>query len=590
MARRSASISALGVVAALLAACGSPVTPSAAPSAAPSIPIALDITLEAGSAAAASIGAAGGTITAASAAGVTYEFVVPPLALLSATEITMTPVSAIGGLPLSGGFVAGVDFAPSGLVLAEPGTLTITANRQPAGDQRLVGFSYEDTPGSFNLAAAKASAGAITIPVGHFSAAGAGFGTTQDIESMYMTNPTAPGTSQIAIGVLAEAFFSEPRDGAYELGVMERWFDFIVLPEINAVTTDAQLVGAASTYRMWDYFAPDALGIYEVIPGGRDAPSLVSRRTAWLEAYVAKVRPAIDGNLQLCAAPGIASARLAALDNALFWSRMARIVHGVATEANGLDLASFQASVCAQGMTQQLTLADPLSSGVAANLDATFALRFTDGQVVPANFVVRATGQGATLQFPQFTAATPPGFSTGLVTPTGGAVTIDLAVCYAGGGILGFIAFADEICHAEHVVREVGHGCTSDPMTISSLGDDPDKIYVVFDGASTCRLVAEIGDDHFPGNGADVVISIDTDPDETTWDAEDSDDDDDGLSWQEVGGFGQNIASGASRTIRSRHVATGQVFEITLTVRVELVSGGPDTRMTVENVSIVAVD
>ncbi|HEX5149041.1 MAG TPA: hypothetical protein VFW02_08165, partial [Candidatus Limnocylindrales bacterium] len=153
-----------------------------------------------------------------------------------------------------------------------------------------------------------------------------------------------------------------------------------------------------------------------------------------------------------------------------------------------------------------------------------------------------------------------------------------------------FMDFANEICVVEVIERAVGIGCASDPLTIASLDDDPDKIYVVFDGVSSCRLVAEIGDDHFPGDGSNVALSIDTDPDETTWDAEDSDDDDDGLNWAEAGGFGQDFASGATRTFRSRHVATGQLFEITVTVSVELVSGGSDTRMTVENASIVAVD
>ena len=600
MSRRSASISAIsrrarvGIVAVLVAACQSQATPTPAPSASPSGPFELDITVEATTAAGALLGPAGGTITTTSDAGVTYEFVVPPLALPGGTQITMTPISAVGGLPLSGGFVAGVDFAPSGLVLAQPGTLTISVSRQPTADQRLVGFGYGDGAESFHLAPAKAGPEAITLSVSHFSTVGAGFGTTQDIEALWIlqsNDPETPATSQIAVAVIVEAFMQTPRDGAEELAIMERWFDFVILPELEAVTTDAQLVSAVSAYETWRTEVPEGLDMYQVMPGGRDAPSLVSRRASWEAAFAAKARLAMERNLQLCAAPGIASARVAALDNALFWHRVARWLYFVATEGSGLDLAAFQGAACAQGLSQNLTLDDPLTTAQAANLDVTFALRFTDGQVVPGNFVVTALGEGAAMQFPERTAASPPGFYSGVVTPTGAGagVSLGLNACYAGGDVLVLIGLADEICVVEVIERPVGLDCASDPLTITSIGDDPDKIYVVFDGASTCRLVGEVGDNHFPGDGSDVVLSIDTDPNETTWDGEDSDDDSDGLNWQEVGGFGQDFASGDTQTFRSRHVATGQVFEVTVTVRVEQ-TGGRNTRMTVEDVRITAAD
>ena len=603
MSRRSASNSSIGrrvgqgLVAVLLVACQSQATPSGVPSGVPSAspagPFELAITVEAATAASALIGAGGGTITATADAGVTYEFVVPPLALASPTEITMTPLSAIDGLPLSGGFVAGVDFAPSGLVLAQPGTLTITANRQPGADQRLVGFSYGDRADSFHLAPAKASSEAITIGVSHFSTAGAGFGTTQDIEALWILQlgNQVPGTSFEFVDLLISAAAEVPRDGPAELALMEDWFDEIVLPAVKDATTDAQLIGAISTYEMWRKTLPEFTGVFDVVPGGADAPSLMSRRSAWETAFASKARVAMERNLQLCAAPGIASSRVAALDNALFWHRLARHAYFVATPEHGLDLASFQAATCAQGISQDLTLVDPLTAGEAANLDVTFALQFADGQVVPANYVVTALGEGAGMQFPERTAASPPGFYTGVVTPSGagGGVSIGLNACYAGSDLLVLMGVADEICVVEVIERGVGVACAGDPLSITSVGDDPDKIYVVFDGASTCRLVGEIGDDHFPGDGSDVVLSIDTDPGETTWDGEDSDDDDDGLNWDEVGGFGQNFASGATRTFRSRHVATGQVFRVTVTVDVQELSGG-DTRMTVSRVSITAVD
>ena len=122
------------------------------------------------------------------------------------------------------------------------------------------------------------------------------------------------------------------------------------------------------------------------------------------------------------------------------------------------------------------------------------------------------------------------------------------------------------------------------PETITSIDDDPDKIYVMFDGASNCRLVSEVGDNGFQGDASDMVISIDTDPDESGWDGEDSDADSDGVNWDAVSGFGQNISPG-THTLRSRHVATGVLYDIKVTVQVEQL-GGDNTRMTVRDVSI----
>jgi hypothetical protein len=81
---------------------------------------------------------------------------------------------------------------------------------------------------------------------------------------------------------------------------------------------------------------------------------------------------------------------------------------------------------------------------------------------------------------------------------------------------------------------------------------------------------------------------MDTDPEERVWDGEPTDDDSDGTSWQAVSGYGQNLSSG-SHTFRSRHLATGTVYEITITVRVEQL-GGDNTRMTASDITIRAVN
>jgi hypothetical protein len=83
----------------------------------------------------------GGTISATRADGTVFTVTFPPNALLSDETITMTPVISVAGLPISGGFVAGVQLTPDGLELFQPAHLTIQpAVSVPINQQ--IGFSY----------------------------------------------------------------------------------------------------------------------------------------------------------------------------------------------------------------------------------------------------------------------------------------------------------------------------------------------------------------------------------------------------------------------------------------------------------------
>ncbi len=339
-------------------------------------------------------------------------------------------------------------------MFAKPATLTITTNPQPGANQRLVGFTYQGTGQALGLAPAKGGQSSIALSVLHFSGVGAGFGTAQDIDALFQGSNPPPQSSQFYFDMLVIALNDNPH--RFELSLMELWFDRVILPMLNAVSTDAQLVAAVGAYGDWEGETPLLLDTYSFIPGGRNAPTLASRRAQWEQLFVAKVKQAIAGNEQICAAPGLTASRVTALDNAIFWYRMTDFGLGLATAQNGLDLASFQAGLCAHSVTESLTLANPLANS-ANTLDATFKLVFTGGQlVVPANFFVTATASGATLALPDATALTPPGFITGSVTPSSTAgVTVDLKACYAGpmNQALALGNSRDEICHTEHIVR-----------------------------------------------------------------------------------------------------------------------------------------
>src|SRR3954469_10594636 len=63
--------------------------------------------------------AAGGSLVTFGADGTTFFVIVPPRAVTHAQRVTLTPITRVDGLPLSGGFVAGVQVGTDELQLAK---------------------------------------------------------------------------------------------------------------------------------------------------------------------------------------------------------------------------------------------------------------------------------------------------------------------------------------------------------------------------------------------------------------------------------------------------------------------------------------
>ena len=121
----------------------------------------------------ATIGPAGGTISAQGGGGITYALEIPAGALSQETELTVTPLASIVGLPLTGGRPVGVDFAPDGLAFAQPATLRITYPGKVPAD--LVGFTHsgQGATNDFGLEGGELVGKTLLLPIKHFSTAGA---------------------------------------------------------------------------------------------------------------------------------------------------------------------------------------------------------------------------------------------------------------------------------------------------------------------------------------------------------------------------------------------------------------------------------
>jgi hypothetical protein len=113
----------------------------------------------------------GGTLTTTGADGTVFTLTLPANALLSDELITMTPVKSLGNMPSGTNFVAGVELQPDGLLLLQPGTLTIQSPTAPAGPP--VGFEYSNGGQSFNFDPLPLiNTPVFTLSIDHFSGHG----------------------------------------------------------------------------------------------------------------------------------------------------------------------------------------------------------------------------------------------------------------------------------------------------------------------------------------------------------------------------------------------------------------------------------
>ncbi|MGE0442272.1 MAG: Ig-like domain-containing protein [Gemmatimonadales bacterium] len=430
----------------------------------------VSLTLGAASAVTRVVGQAGDTLRATGPDGTTYQLAIPPLALAQPVPITMTPVVTAGGLPLAGGLIGGVDLAPSGLAFATTATLVITTTKSVAAGQRVVGLGYHASGDSLSLGAAKAAGGAVTMAIQHFSGALAGFGTNEDIEALFFARATDPTAGAYHGAELLMASVASPRDVAAERRIIEDWWDGVVMPALMAVTTDSQLVRARNIRNDLEWTA-DLAGTTELVPGGL-ATLLGPRALAWDQEFQRRAKQAIEGNLSVCRTPGLLSSRIAALDNALFWYRIATVGTDADPAAQGLTPEWLRGLQCATVVAEPVVLPDPLAVGTNT-LDASFKLRLApDNVTAPADFKVAATVTGASHTLPGATAATPAGFYTGTIVPdgSGDAVTILLTACYFHGEAAAALGVVNEVCGDHFISRGAESGFQVDYQGQLSMG------------------------------------------------------------------------------------------------------------------------
>lgn len=182
------------------------------------------------------IGPEGGAITASGRDGTTFTLTVPAQALLQPTEITMTPLTSVEGVPFGEGPMA-VQLEPSGLTFFDFVTLTIQpATDLPIDQQIPIAATGE---GYLEMPFADISDGVLRLQLQHFSSAGATKGVLAD---------TAPWRARLGGDVEArlssvaarellhyrQSDEDSPVPESFWRWLREAWWEHVMKPRLDA--------------------------------------------------------------------------------------------------------------------------------------------------------------------------------------------------------------------------------------------------------------------------------------------------------------------------------------------------------------------
>ena len=151
----------------------------------------VNVKLDAGHAATQHIPVEGGTLRATAADGTRYTLTLPKDALLKDVTVTMTPVSLIEGLHLSGKTVTAVHLAPEGLGLFKPATLLIEPGT-PVPLKEQISFAFEGSGQKLHLYPLTKDPKTIAFDIMHFSGYGMGQGSAADAQSLSSASQSSP--------------------------------------------------------------------------------------------------------------------------------------------------------------------------------------------------------------------------------------------------------------------------------------------------------------------------------------------------------------------------------------------------------------
>lgn len=222
----------------------------------------------------------GGYLSLFAPDGTFYTLTVPPKAVLSDVDLTMTLAGSVTGSPLGDTLVGAVDIGPSGLQLLQPAMLTITpATPVTVGEEGP--FAADPDGSGFHLTPLAADPSTLTLPVDDLGVVGVLRSDQPQRDAMVsQALPDAKAQlSQELSQLLHDARASgEGLDLDAVAGLLDAYRDAVVVPLLSAAETDhTQFARALEEWLGWERQRA-LLGLGE---DGMDPDLMASFRTAF---------------------------------------------------------------------------------------------------------------------------------------------------------------------------------------------------------------------------------------------------------------------------------------------------------------------
>jgi hypothetical protein len=225
----------------------------------PVAPISITPVIDPATSVSADVSPVGGSLQLTNVDGYRFTLTFPDGALAGPETITMTAVTSVGGLPLSGGLRAAVSLEPEGLEFSQPVRLDITS---PVGfaATRTIGFGANSNGMEFALTPSFLTNDTVTLYLWHFTLGGVGEGTVGDAQTQAANGPDSPSDryqQQVAATLIAcKADPSCDINGDAKLDELANeligMFDNVVKPQLKQATADDSIVMAAVvTFLEW---------------------------------------------------------------------------------------------------------------------------------------------------------------------------------------------------------------------------------------------------------------------------------------------------------------------------------------------------
>jgi hypothetical protein len=343
----------------------------------------------------ATIGPAGGTITATGANGAVYTFTVPADALAESTEIVLYPVNDLQGQPFAGGMVTGYHLLPDGLQFGHPAVLTV---QLPAGTSTsdLNGFVYTGDGQELHLYPIEVSGSTLTFQVmgasdlhdgeGRVHANGGGGGA-----GLGQANLPAPASAraQAEQRIAAEIFLANagnlPLDVTALHQVLKTWYDTGIKPDLlNANAGELPKVAAAinnwAQWRLRVEEGPWSASVRNDLKG-----ALLSELTEGDDLAAGLLRRGIDDANLDCEAEVEDPRVFIHVRRALRYQSWAQ-VYRLATGGHGLDLPKVLRQLCVK-VKLETEFPSNLQTGQSGNLRVRAGFSRANGPVKFSQFM-----------------------------------------------------------------------------------------------------------------------------------------------------------------------------------------------------------